>query len=770
MDFATHRRPGRTRPRVEALESRNLLSAAGTLDSTFGGGYGYATNSLGIPDPYGSLSVLPTSVIAESDGDIVVTLPAGGGVAVAVFNPNGTPDTGFGTDGVAGLALTEPYLGTIATVVQANGQIVVAVGSGYTSGSNGSSVATFYARRLNADGTLDTTYGTDGLAQYSTSSTTPVGGRLTEVNAAVLQPDGDIVLVGSSIPDATESEFAAVRLTNNGSIDTTYGQGGTVDVPVTLNGHLDDTVSAAAIQADGEIDVVGTAVYNTVFGGIVPFPTSYAIAAIQLTTTGTLDISFGGASAAGVVVLPPTPGDTTLSNGGDNLPTGLAIQPSDGKIVISGNEQTEEGPAESTLYRLNADGTLDTTFGADGLLHPVIYGAVAVQSNGDIVLDGGDFVARLDPDGTPDATFGNTSTPDLFQAPDLGPDLEQAENGSPSAADLTISPLNGNILAAGGANVTSLDGERDGVAVEQVLAKATSSPAATLPPPLPPASLDKFGETNLAVFDPTTSTFYDRPLAAYEYPTYPDMSQQFGIPGAGQTIPAVADYGNTIPYFGISADQIAAYLTALRDLCHPAERRLPQRPEHAVRYPGSRPDHPRPGRLPGHRHRRRRGLPDRLGNLRHPPVQRLARLRGPVRLARPGQLDPGAGRLLRHGRGRHRGLPAGHRLVRDPGPHRQDARRGDPVRHAGGGQLDPGAGRLRRVGSRRTGRMTSPPWERSSTAPTAAGRTSRCPSGRRTRARSRRWATTTARAATSSRSTIRLADSSPIARPTARRT
>ena len=168
----TIRRPrrNRSRPGVDRLEARSLLTASGSLDPTFNSGVGYST--------------LPIS------SDAIGTYVSG-------YQP--------------------------AEAVQADGDVVV-VGSGT---ADGTGQTTFLITRFNADGTLDTTFGTGGIAQYPAGTTTPAADQLGGVTSALLQPDGKIVLVGSSVGSSTGSAFAAVRLNTDGSIDTTFGTGGT---------------------------------------------------------------------------------------------------------------------------------------------------------------------------------------------------------------------------------------------------------------------------------------------------------------------------------------------------------------------------------------------------------------------------------------------------------------------------------------------------------------------------------------------------------------
>jgi uncharacterized delta-60 repeat protein len=150
------------------------------------------------------------------------------------------------------------------------------------------------------------------------------------------------------------------------------------------------------------------------------------IALIVATVVGLLTITSGSPAIAAAGDLDPN-----FSNDGTRIvsfsprdagASDTAIQ-SDGKIVIAGSVDTLAGYSSFALARLNPDGTRDLTFGDDGkIVTNFVVGydgadAVAIQSNGRIVtagyaddpVKGGTSfaVARYRPDGTLDPTFGD---------------------------------------------------------------------------------------------------------------------------------------------------------------------------------------------------------------------------------------------------------------------------------------------------------------------------------------------------------------------------
>jgi uncharacterized delta-60 repeat protein len=178
-----------------------------------------------------------------------------------------------------------------------------------------------------------------------------------------------------------------------GDLDRTFSTDGKVITNVPGAGGA----AAVAIQADGKIVVAGGAAGN------------FAVA--RYNRDGTLDTSFGG---DGIV--------TTDLGGPDDFASAVAIQ-ADGRIVVAGSAGGSTNH-EVALARYNTNGTLDTTFSGNGRL-TMEFGssgggggggaqAVAIQADGKIVVvgsNGSDFaVARFNPNGTLDTTFGLATT------------------------------------------------------------------------------------------------------------------------------------------------------------------------------------------------------------------------------------------------------------------------------------------------------------------------------------------------------------------------
>src|SRR5262249_14335772 len=161
------------------------------------------------------------------------------------FNPDGSPDTTFDTDGLAFLSLPGAQKAE-ALVLQKDGKIVLAGHTGTGSGVE------FMLARFNTDGTPDPSFGTDG---YTILYFGP--DRHAGAHAVAIQPDGAIVAAGSSItllgPEL--EDYALLRVLPNGAPDPSFtGPGMPAGRLLTDFGPgRQDRALAVKIQADGRI-------------------------------------------------------------------------------------------------------------------------------------------------------------------------------------------------------------------------------------------------------------------------------------------------------------------------------------------------------------------------------------------------------------------------------------------------------------------------------------------------------------------------------------
>ena len=347
---------------VAVISSSTLAWAqAGQLDSTFGTGGIFTTN-------YTSPDVtMDTAVAIQSDGKIIVGGSNPGGAVLMRLNTNGTLDSSFGTGGIVNnTAVLGPVM---ALAIQPDGKIL-AFAAGFTGASLG---------RFNTDGSVDTTFGSDGFAVSKSLNSGP-----SILSVMALQADGKILVTGAGLVG---------RYTSTGQLDTSFGNGGSGIAA--LNATI---ATGIAVQPDGKILVTtGTAAPSELLAS-PGFPSPQAGAIARYNTNGSLDTTFGISGQASCVA----------------SAAGIAIQ-SNGKIVVAGtipsvlstllesdgitvaNNQTGFG-----LVRYNANGSVDTSFnpgGGQGTGGGVITGfgnsfpqasgfALAIQSNGEIVAAG----------------------------------------------------------------------------------------------------------------------------------------------------------------------------------------------------------------------------------------------------------------------------------------------------------------------------------------------------------------------------------------------
>lgn len=287
-------------------------------------------------------------------------------------------------------------LGT-AMAIQPDGKIVL---SGYSfSGASDD----FAIVRYNPDFTLDTSFGTGGIV------TTAISAGQDRGEAMVLQTDGKIVVAGHKNSGAGNNDFALVRYNPDGSLDTSFNPGGGFGGPPNLAGMVttaitaaDDEIEAVTLQSDGMIVVAGFAGF-TVAG-------TKNVAVARYNTNGSLDTAGFNSPNGYFVSSGPT----------DDTANAVAIQPSDGKIVVAG--WADSGVNDDFLLaRLNTDGTQDLVFG-NVLINFPSNGtdrahSLLIQPDNKLLVSGevragfGTFgAARRNPDGSPDLAFGAGGT------------------------------------------------------------------------------------------------------------------------------------------------------------------------------------------------------------------------------------------------------------------------------------------------------------------------------------------------------------------------
>jgi uncharacterized delta-60 repeat protein len=311
---------------------------------------------------------------------------------------------------------------------------------------------------LNADVSaqpeLDTTFNSTGKAVFY------IGARASAWKT-VVQPDNKIIMV-SGCYSQTWAYFplCTIRLNENGSLDTTfgnfgppenYGPPGTVLTRFYNTFNEDGQAYGLALQTDGKI-IVGGPIFASIFG-------NETNGIVRYNPDGRLDSSFG---TGGKLIANLTPDETEFLQA-------VAVQP-DGKIVVTGYSIHPLGAPTFTatwtqfLARYLADGTLDSSFGTGGVVRTrpsagTSGQSIALQSDGKILVGGNHwngfsvyppvfqayFVTRFNPDGSLDTTWNGSG----FISINYGDPMGNGVAATSGIRSLAVQP-DGRVVALGG--------------------------------------------------------------------------------------------------------------------------------------------------------------------------------------------------------------------------------------------------------------------------------------------------------------------------------
>lgn len=428
-------------------------NADGSLDRNFSGDGKLMVDFGGGRDDFAA------DVAVQADGKILVAGTVHTGLvtefALARYHSNGTLDTGFGVNGLVTSKVGSSSATAASLVIQSDGRIVVG-GTASTGDSD------FALVRYNSNGTLDTSFNGSGIQLTDT----PFADKANVLNSILLQPDGRIVAAGYTY-DGLYNQFMLARYNGNGALDDTFY----VDQYALWKGRIltdvdlgNDMAYSVALQADGGI----------VAAGVSGSSKNYALA--RYDADGSLDTSF---ALYGKL--------TTSFSSGEDIANAVLVQ-TDGKTVAAGYSwHSPLNGYDLSLARYKSDGTLDATFDGDGKL-TLNFGGVGIenggttksqafyefgsattlQADGKILVVGSghmastadthaigdtDFVlARLNPDGSLDATFDGDT---------LGGTVTYARGGAPVVLahslvldDVELNALSGGVGAYLGSTLT----------------------------------------------------------------------------------------------------------------------------------------------------------------------------------------------------------------------------------------------------------------------------------------------------------------------------
>jgi uncharacterized delta-60 repeat protein len=348
----------------------------------------------------------------------------------------GDPDTAFGRRGTVTLKATaaDAVAGAVKVI---SGNRVLA---------GGSAAGQFVVVRLRATGTLDSKFGTGGQVVPALPGTT-----LDGVRALSTFRDGRIVAAGTLRQADGSTRMVAIRLLPTGEIDPSFGAGfgyvlvgpagselgamtmdrqGNVilggvrpgEVPIVIrllaDGSLDATFGAGGTLDGSTLGLAGrvtgllvrpegTLTFTVGGGASSVYPATFTV--VRLGPLGAVDPSFAG---TGIVSIPLGPGQAA------GVGAAAVRQGPSGTTLVAGTDLTETGTPRGAIIRLKGDGTLDKRFGSKGVARLARAGreirlkALARDSSGRILVAGSGqppeaVVMRLRASGRRDSTFGN---------------------------------------------------------------------------------------------------------------------------------------------------------------------------------------------------------------------------------------------------------------------------------------------------------------------------------------------------------------------------
>jgi uncharacterized delta-60 repeat protein len=370
------------------LTTNNTLAAPpGTLDPNFSG------NGVALAD-FNPLDASALAVLQQTDGKIVsagYSAPVGSPdstLVLARYNTNGALDTSFSGDGVMQVNMADGILA--AAVNQLSSGKLVTVGWVREMGSSDAMAIV----RTNSNGTLDTSFSSDGVAVITAGNASVRGYAMTA------RADGSVLAAGcTDLGGATSDDFLLANVNSVGVLDLNFGDGGST---ITDIGGGTDCAYGTIKQKDGRIVLLGEA--DILRNGVAS--QRFWCGALSKQWRA-LDKSFSGDAKA-----------STEFRANDNAVARAGMQQKDGRLVVVGSSapSTGGGNRDFAVARFLANGSLDNSFGGDGRVLTDIDGGVDVatgviqQWDGKLLVagtsDGDGVLVRYNSNGTLDTSFG----------------------------------------------------------------------------------------------------------------------------------------------------------------------------------------------------------------------------------------------------------------------------------------------------------------------------------------------------------------------------
>ncbi len=326
------------------------------------------------------------SILVQDDGQILVAgqlqgNPYPDSIVVVRLNTDGTLDNTFGINGVASASTPDPLMAEVHDMaIQTDGQILTC-GTGMEQGSQ----PCFSMIRFNENGTVDSAFGEHGIV------TTEFTDKWAKATSIHVYDNGAVLLGGNAHPETSDlADFALAKYHQNGIIDSSFGNNGTVLTDFGL--YRNDQLTATWVFEDGRILAAGHS--------------SGKVGMAKYLSNGTLDTSFGD---SGLVVF------SDLLNNGIFVSDVEVID--NGNILIGGTTNVG-GSSVFTLFKFHSNGSIDTSYGMSGVERlgwTGTHNLTDLQVFNSEIYAGGIYnditdryflLAKLNSDGTYNTSFG----------------------------------------------------------------------------------------------------------------------------------------------------------------------------------------------------------------------------------------------------------------------------------------------------------------------------------------------------------------------------
>ena len=385
------------------------LSSNGSISGTPTSSASGMTSAITVSNGSQSCTYLITFNITGNSTPCVAGAPSSTNSAV-------TFDSSFSSDGVYQIMNQSDSLPAVDVRPGPNGTIVVAalVGVNFGGGSPSNSSSNIY--RMLPNGTLDSTWGTAGVANIDVNSSTTYGENVTSIEVL---PDGSVVAavqVYIAGPNP-QQEVRLAKLTSAGVLDTGFATNGFATIH-SGSGMSNVYVRDLQIAPSGSLYVIGFASGN-----------SSSTKVYKVQANGSLDSSFA-------------------TNGELTLPSQLSRVGADGSGNLYAGGQTSSNPTDARIVKYTSSGTADTAFGTNGevvfdtsqtssesigavaVANGKITAVVRVSSMGGMMMSFTESAVRVDTDGDVDASFGTAGVASLGTGSMSTQEIEFLSDGS----------------------------------------------------------------------------------------------------------------------------------------------------------------------------------------------------------------------------------------------------------------------------------------------------------------------------------------------------